>query len=453
MKSSKSSLNYHASNQSCHSSNSNRHPPHLHGKAIGLWYAQRQRSANSARASSKSHPPPSQPVATVELSPNEIQRVTEIHQLFNHQKESQKHFKRPSTNIHDNEEDNTSIDDAEHAIQFGKLHSSFQYFESLDRKPDIDQNLFDDLRKKQTSSLYQKLNIQRACLPITDYRQQILDTVEQNQIFVLVGETGSGKTTQTAQFILDDQILQNQGSQCRIVCSQPRRISATSVAQRVAQERGETNLGDSVGYHIRLSAQLPRKNGSILFCTTGMLLKYIEKYTNFEHFSHVILDEIHERNIEMDFLLIFIKRLLKIRQNIKVILMSASIQAEKFSFYFNNCPILRIPGNMYPVKEHFLEDYITKLKYPYDNIINNRRSNRKFKDETDDTSFDHYISELQFDLVKQHKSIEVFQKIQAIGTDFGVEINCDLVVSVIEFLCRISSQGIDFIRKSNFPKK
>ncbi|CAF2507968.1 unnamed protein product [Rotaria sp. Silwood2] len=441
MKSSKSSLNYHASNQSCHSSNSNRHPPHLHGKAIGLWYAQRQRSANSARASSKSHPPPSQPVATVELSPNEIQRVTEIHQLFNHQKESQKHFKRPSTNIHDNEEDNTSIDDAEHAIQFGKLHSSFQYFESLDRKPDIDQNLFDDLRKKQTSSLYQKLNIQRACLPITDYRQQILDTVEQNQIFVLVGETGSGKTTQTAQFILDDQILQNQGSQCRIVCSQPRRISATSVAQRVAQERGETNLGDSVGYHIRLSAQLPRKNGSILFCTTGMLLKYIEKYTNFEHFSHVILDEIHERNIEMDFLLIFIKRLLKIRQNIKVILMSASIQAEKFSFYFNNCPILRIPGNMYPVKEHFLEDYITKLKYPYDNIINNRRSNRKFKDETDDTSFDHYISELQFDLVKQHKSIEVFQKIQAIGTDFGVEINCDLVVSVIEFLCRISSQG------------
>ncbi|CAF5228903.1 unnamed protein product, partial [Rotaria magnacalcarata] len=105
--------------------------------------------------------------------------------------------------------------------------------------------------------------------------------------------------------------------------------------------------GDSVGYHIRLSAQLPRKNGSILFCTTGMLLKYIEKFTSFEHFSHIILDEIHERNIDMDFLLIFIKRLLKLRPNIKVILMSASIQAEKFSSYFENCPILSIPGNMY----------------------------------------------------------------------------------------------------------
>jgi ATP-dependent RNA helicase DHX36 len=98
-------------------------------------------------------------------------------------------------------------------------------------------------------------------------------------------------------------------------------ILATSVAERVAQERGETHTGDSVGYHIRLSAQLPRKNGSILFCTTGMLLKYIEKYMNFEHFSHIILDEIHERNIDMDFLLIFIKGLLKVRQDIKVILM------------------------------------------------------------------------------------------------------------------------------------
>jgi len=96
---------------------------------------------------------------------------------------------------------------------------------------------------------------------------------------------------------------------------------ATSIAERVARERGENHLGESVGYHIRLSAQLPRKQGSILFCTTGMLLKYIEKYTNFEHFSHLILDEIHERNIEMDFLLIFIKRLLTRRQDIKVILM------------------------------------------------------------------------------------------------------------------------------------
>ncbi|CAF2129708.1 unnamed protein product [Rotaria magnacalcarata] len=441
MNSSTFSFNYHASNEESQSSNINFHPTNLRGKAIGLWYAQRQLSGNSTRTSSKSHPTRSQPVATIELSPNEIQRVTEVHQLFDHEKETRKKFKKLSTNLQEDAIYDTSIDDVNHAMQFEKLHTSFQYFEPLDRKSEVDQYLLDDLRKKQCSSSYQTLKIQRTALPINKYRQQILDMIENNQLFILIGETGSGKTTQTAQFILDDQIFKNQGSLCRIVCSQPRRISATSVAQRVAQERGEINPGDSVGYHIRLSAQLPRKNGSILFCTTGMLLKYIEKFTSFEHFSHIILDEIHERNIDMDFLLIFIKRLLKLRPNIKVILMSASIQAEKFSSYFENCPILSIPGNMYSVREYFLEDYITKLKYPYDNRTNNQRSHRKLNNEEVDKNYDHYISELQFDLASQHKSIDVLKKIQAIGTDFNLEINCDLVVSVIEFICRISSQG------------
>jgi HrpA-like RNA helicase len=177
--------------------NSNRHPPNLHGKAIGLWYAQRQRSANSGQTSSHSRPPPSQPVATIELSPNEIQRVTEVRQLFKHHQHSRKNFKEPSSNIDDDKEDNPTIDDAEHAVQFEKLHSSFQYFDPLDRKPEVDQNLFDDLRKKQSSSLYLNLDIKRSCLPITAYRQQILDTIEQNQIFVLVGETGSGRFLST----------------------------------------------------------------------------------------------------------------------------------------------------------------------------------------------------------------------------------------------------------------
>jgi hypothetical protein len=118
--------------------------------------------------------------------------------------------------------------------------------------------------------------------------------------------------------------------------------------------------------------------------------------------------------------------------------------------YFNNCPILRIPGNIYPIKEYFLEDYITKLKYPYDNIINNQRSNRILNKETDEISFNQYVDELEFDLAKQQKPIEVLKKIQAIGTDFGLEINCDLVVSVIEFICRISSQGINNILYNRF---
>lgn len=97
---------------------------------------------------------------------------------------------------------------------------------------------------------------------------------------------------------------------------------------------------------------------------------------------------------------------------------------------------------MYPVKEYFLEDYITKLKYPFDIRLNNRRLSRNLNTETTSTSFDDYVDELQLDLASQNKSIDVFKKIQAIGTDFGLEINCDLVVSVIEYICRISSKGI-----------
>jgi HrpA-like RNA helicase len=193
MADSKSSWNSNNLNKQCQPSNSNRHPSNLRGKAIGLWYAQRQRPANSGQTSSHSRPPPSQPIATIELSPNEIQRVTEVRQLFKHQQYSRKNFKESSSNIDDDKDDNPTIDDAEHVIQFEKLHSSFQYFDPLDRKPEVDQTLFDDLRKKQCSSLYLNLDIKRSCLPITAYRQQILNTIEQNQIFVLVGETGSGR--------------------------------------------------------------------------------------------------------------------------------------------------------------------------------------------------------------------------------------------------------------------
>src|SRR5689334_11262656 len=97
---------------------------------------------------------------------------------------------------------------------------------------------------------------------------------------------------------------------------------------------------------------------------------------------------------------------------------SATIQAEKFSSYFNNCPILRIPGNIYPIKEYFLEDYITKLKYPYDNTMNHRRSNCSSDKNGDEMKFNNYLSELELDLASQHKPIDVLKKLQAIGTDF-----------------------------------
>lgn len=114
---------------------------------------------------------------------------------------------------------------------------------------------------------------------------------------------------------------------------------------------------------------------------------------------------------------------------------SASIQAEKFSKYFNNCPIINIPGSLHPVREYYLEDYIDKLRYPYD------RSFRRNTFHSRDESLTRYLDELQFDLAHQSKPIEVWKSIQAIGTDFYPKINCRLVVCVIDYICRKSRSG------------
>ena len=176
------------------SSPSIRHPAHLRGRAIGLWYAQRRRPGNTTRIASRSRPPSAQPVATIELSPMEMERVTGVRQLFPSQGSRQKNNAPFSTRITDVDgDDNTFDSDSRNAVQFDKLHHSFQYFEPLDRKPHVDQSLFDDLEKKQKTPLYQKLNHDRTRLPITDYRSRILDRLKRNQIFILVGETGSGE--------------------------------------------------------------------------------------------------------------------------------------------------------------------------------------------------------------------------------------------------------------------
>lgn len=131
--------------------------------------------------------------------------------------------------------------------------------------------------------------------------------------------------------ILDQIIRQGKGSSCRIICTQPRRISAISVAERVAEERDE-RIGKNVGYCIRLESRLPSASrGTILFCTTGVIFQYLKDDPRLSKFSHIVVDEIHERDTLSDFLLAILKDLMRIRPDLKVILMSATINADKFS--------------------------------------------------------------------------------------------------------------------------
>lgn len=216
----------------------------------------------------------------------------------------------------------------------------------------------------------------RDSLPMSQHRDSVLRHINNNMYSVIVGATGSGKTTQVPQILLEDAIDNNVGAACNIVCTQPRRIAATSVASRVAAERGE-RLRSSVGYHVRFDPRPPEAGGSITYCTTGILLQRLQKFPDqvLDDLTHVIIDEVHERDILIDFLMVTLKKIIPIRRAAgkpvpKVVLMSATIDSKLFATYFqettadgvtHSCPSLSIPGRTFPVKEKYFEDIVVDL--------------------------------------------------------------------------------------------
>ncbi|KAJ4981951.1 hypothetical protein NE237_032788 [Protea cynaroides] len=226
-----------------------------------------------------------------------------------------------------------------------------------------------------------KISEERSKLPIASFRDVITSTLESHQVVLISGETGCGKTTQVPQFLLD--YKWGKGETCKIVCTQPRRISAISVAERIAYERGE-NVGDTVGYKIRLETK-GGKNSSIMFCTNGVILRVlvgkgkgttssskeasVDTLNDFLEITHIIVDEIHERDRFSDFMLAILRDILPSCPHLRVILMSATLDAERFSQYFGGCPVIRVPGFTYPVKGFYLEDVLSILKSTEDNHL------------------------------------------------------------------------------------
>ncbi|KAK4835384.1 hypothetical protein QYF36_009045 [Acer negundo] len=210
----------------------------------------------------------------------------------------------------------------------------------------------------------------RDTLPISVLKGDILQLLKENNVLVVCGETGSGKTTQVPQFILDDMIESGCGGYCNIICTQPRRIAAISVAERVADERCEPSPGSdgsSVGYQVRLDSAM-NKRTKLLFCTTGILLRKIVGDLNLSGVTHVIVDEVHERSLLGDFLLIVLKDLLEKQSaerssKLKVILMSATVDSDLFSRYFGHCPVITAQGRTHPVTTYFLEEIYQSINY------------------------------------------------------------------------------------------
>ncbi|KAL6319068.1 hypothetical protein AAG906_001541 [Vitis piasezkii] len=193
----------------------------------------------------------------------------------------------------------------------------------------------------------EKLQEDRKMLPIYPYRDELLKAVDDHQILVIVGETGSGKTTQIPQYLHESGYTKRG----KVGCTQPRRVAAMSVAARVSQEMG-VKLGHEVGYSIRFEDCTSEKT-VLKYMTDGMLLREFLGEPDLASYSVVMVDEAHERTLSTDILFGLVKDIARFRPDLKLLISSATLDAEKFSDYFDSAPIFKIPGRRYPVEIHY----------------------------------------------------------------------------------------------------
>ncbi|KAI9323771.1 P-loop containing nucleoside triphosphate hydrolase protein [Dichotomocladium elegans] len=203
--------------------------------------------------------------------------------------------------------------------------------------------------KKPFSDRYRSILETRRKLPVHKQRAELLSMVHNNQFVVLVGETGSGKTTQVPQFLVYDELPHLKGKQ--IACTQPRRVAAMSVAQRVAEEM-DVEFGREVGYCIRFEDHTSPET-FLKYMTDGMLLREAMSDPKLSRYSAIILDEAHERTLNTDILMGLLKEICKTRKDLQVVVMSATLDAGRFQKYFNDAPLLTVPGRTFPVDIYY----------------------------------------------------------------------------------------------------
>lgn len=217
----------------------------------------------------------------------------------------------------------------------------------------------DRVRKYEMDDAFYDVVETQERLPIRNLKNTIVDKLRDHRAIVVAGDTGCGKSTQVPQFILENFASDdnNMNGFANVAITQPRRISAISLAERVAFELGEASSGHTVGHNVRFdSRQTSRDLNIMTFFTTGMLLRKLQRNPDLKGVTHLVIDEVHERDCTTDFLLILIKRLLSRRKDLRVIFMSASMDANLFARYFDNCPVISVPGRCFPVNDLYLTD-------------------------------------------------------------------------------------------------
>ncbi|KAL8731385.1 MAG: hypothetical protein Q9166_003477 [cf. Caloplaca sp. 2 TL-2023] len=270
---------------------------------------------------------------------------------------------------------------------------------------------------RQDTPKQQKMLAIRHALPAWQQKEAIIQAVNQNQVTIISGETGSGKSTQAVQFILDDMIQRQLGAFANLICTQPRRISALGLADRVSDERC-TAVGDEIGYAIRGESKNWPGRTKITFVTTGVLLRKLQTsggrtedvIAALADVSHVVIDEVHERSLDTDFLLVLLRDVLAQRSDLKVVLMSATLDATMFEDYFKQSSSVgkvNIQGLTFPVEDVYLDEIVR-----YTGFV--PRSQHQ----------DYDNNELQEENPEMAKSIK----------NLGMKINYDLIASCVKHI-------------------
>ncbi|EXJ84540.1 hypothetical protein A1O3_05209 [Capronia epimyces CBS 606.96] len=272
--------------------------------------------------------------------------------------------------------------------------------------------ILDEWTIRQRSERQEKMNAARRTLPAWSKKAAIIEAVSRAQVTLITGETGSGKSTQAIQFILDDAIQTMKGASTNLICTQPRRVAALSLSDRVSTERC-TNEGGEVGYTIRGDSKVCSRT-KITFMTTGVLLRQLQNSKGInsalENVSHVFVDEVHERSLDTDFLLALLRGAMAALPQLKIVLMSATLNADTFAAYFGGDSVVsrvHIEGRTYPVQDYYLDDVVRLLN----------KGTRRGTDDTESPS-----------------QLDVGKAIQSLGMGINYQLIASLVHSIDEQL-------------------